>query len=174
MNCDKVCSKLSAYIDNELSVNEETLIIQHLNTCRKCKQELDLLLQEQAQLAQLKPIKISSDFNAKLWQRIRNEDSHRSASIMDILLGKLVPIPAIFAVLLVLFSWFSTFSPLIYANSSVKAAVFDIARNSFTGFSGNSVINPLNYIEFCNKCSDMLCACCQHKVNCQCSLKRSM
>jgi len=174
MNCDKVCRKLSQYLDNALSVQEKSLIAEHLNTCQKCKQELSLLLQEQTHLAQLKPIKISSDFNAKLWQRIRNEENPGSASIIDILLGKLIPIPAVLAVLLVVFSGFSTFSPLIYANSSesAKTAVYDLAKNSFTGFSGTRVINPLNYIEFCNKCCDMLCACCQHKENCQCAIKK--
>ncbi len=43
MNCQWVQQNLSAYIDNELSVDQKELVDSHLSLCNQCKAEFDRL-----------------------------------------------------------------------------------------------------------------------------------
>lgn len=70
MKCKKVKKELSAYVDGELNEKDKQAIFEHVEKCSNCKGELVILSQQDEYLRQLEPIKPSSDFRGRFWQKV--------------------------------------------------------------------------------------------------------
>jgi anti-sigma factor RsiW len=170
MYCDKAVNKLSSYIDNELSDSEKQLIEQHIKSCTKCAEELNILLSNEAFLKQLKPIKPSAQFHETLIENIRakNRDTGAARNWGEILARWWIPVPVICSAFIILFIGFAALSPLAYATENNLKNVSELSKRAFSGISGKNLAGPLNYIEFCNKCHMILCECCKQGQACSC------
>jgi anti-sigma factor RsiW len=169
MDCEKVYRKLSSYIDNELRSEEKQLISEHVGHCEKCAAELNVLKREEAFLRQVHDVQPSSDFRARFWERVRNEEAAGAVrrTFWDVLIQRWIPVPIACSLLIVFFSAFTTLSPVLYAipDGSKEKAV-QLAANTFAGVAGKSVFGPNNFVEFCNSCHAMLCASCKKGESC--------
>src|SRR5690554_2468580 len=65
MNCQRVQSLLSAYLDHELSAEERRIIRQHLFFCRACSQEYETLSMLKNSLGRLEPPEEPMDLLAR-------------------------------------------------------------------------------------------------------------
>jgi len=175
MKCDKVCRKLSSYIDNEAGLEEKQLISEHIGHCDKCAAELKLLTAEEEFLRQLHDVKPSSDFRVRFWERVRNEEAAAAnrRTLRDIFIQRWIAVPIASSVAVVLFSAFTILSPLLYAMPDIsRDKVAKVAAKTFTGISGKNVFEPLNLVEFCNNCHDMFCECCRNGTNEKCPIMK--
>ena len=82
MNCRQISSNLSAFLDNELSNNEEILIMEHLSSCEDCRVELaELRKTRQSVVTTMHAMADSAEPSAQAWvgvqQRIRQEKGSR-------------------------------------------------------------------------------------------------
>lgn len=66
MNCQKVQSLLSAYLDQELTAEERRIIRQHLFTCRACSLEYESLSLLKSSLGSLEPPAEPKDLLSKI------------------------------------------------------------------------------------------------------------
>ncbi|HEY8344927.1 MAG TPA: zf-HC2 domain-containing protein [Bacillota bacterium] len=66
MNCQKVQSLLSAYLDQELTTEERRIIRQHLFTCRACSLEYESLSLLKSSLGSLEPPAEPKDLLSKI------------------------------------------------------------------------------------------------------------
>ncbi|HOP07382.1 MAG TPA: zf-HC2 domain-containing protein [candidate division Zixibacteria bacterium] len=73
MRCRKVRSFLSAYCSDELDDRRKLKVSEHLLTCSGCRREEALYRQMAEATKQVKEIKVSDDFNARLLNRIAHE-----------------------------------------------------------------------------------------------------
>ncbi|MDD5529683.1 MAG: zf-HC2 domain-containing protein [bacterium] len=86
-NCDNIKLLIQAFVDNELSAEEQNILETHINECKDCRAELEnakkfnKLLKENVTKVDLPPY-----FEAKLWARIEREKSKRFS------FAKLIPI----------------------------------------------------------------------------------
>ncbi|MFA5032645.1 MAG: zf-HC2 domain-containing protein [bacterium] len=86
-NCDNIKLLIQAFVDNELSAEEQNVLETHINECKDCQAELEnakkfnKLLKENVTKVDLPPY-----FEAKLWARIEREKSKRFS------FAKLIPI----------------------------------------------------------------------------------
>jgi hypothetical protein len=86
-NCDNIKLLIQAFVDNELSPDEQKILDSHIKECQDCKTELEnatilhKLLKENIKKVDLPPY-----FEAKLWARIEREKSRKFS------FTKLIPI----------------------------------------------------------------------------------
>lgn len=86
MNCRQISSNLSAFLDNNVSNNEEILIMEHLSTCEDCRAELaELRITRQSVVNTMHALADSAEPPAQAWagvqQRIRQvKGSHTSTN----------------------------------------------------------------------------------------------
>jgi anti-sigma factor RsiW len=73
MQCKKVIRRFSAYIDGELTFEEEALIEQHLNGCSNCRAEYFKLRSTLDLMAQLPEEDPGDEFSRAVMNRIREE-----------------------------------------------------------------------------------------------------
>src|SRR3989339_1756849 len=148
MNCDKVFGKLSAYMDNEVAVNEKQAIEQHVQGCAACAEELKILLKSQRYLKRLETVKPSDQLRDKLFQRISadNGKTGLAMGIGEILAGLWIPVPVIAAAVVIVFLGFTVLSPILYAKSDGMNSASELSKGAFSAMSGKNIISPLNYI----------------------------
>ena len=75
MNCRRVNSLLSAYIDGELAGVEHLQIQRHLRECRSCSDDYESLLGTKRLLSNLRSAVPSADFETRILARIAQERS---------------------------------------------------------------------------------------------------
>lgn len=75
MNCEKVLNLLSAYVDRELSPEEQRLVRAHLVGCRDCGAEYDALVALKQHLASLPSVEVPADFFAGVSARLDAEET---------------------------------------------------------------------------------------------------
>lgn len=171
MDCDKAKRKLSAYIDNELSVKEKAAVLEHLNSCKTCPAELALLTGIDVFAKKIKPIQVSSGFRDGLWERIRNEENAgESGSLWDKFFLRWIPVPVICSALIVIFAGFTALSPLVYAVQGGNASNKVIALVG-KSISSGSILGPVNFSAFCDNCHEMLCEGCENCADGACSME---
>lgn len=77
MNCKKVKTFLSDYLDNELSEHMKQEIDAHLKSCRKCSSELSLLKKVIHELDSIEKVNAPDDLLMKLHKQLEKERHHR-------------------------------------------------------------------------------------------------
>lgn len=70
MNCNEVRESLSAFLDNELSTNEKTLLQSHLDECTGCQKELEELQKVVVQLSSLEEVVPPASFRNELFAKL--------------------------------------------------------------------------------------------------------
>jgi anti-sigma factor (TIGR02949 family) len=75
MNCNKVRTQLSAYLDRELPADQAEEVRSHLAKCPGCTEEYRLLCAAWDALLADKGIEPSPDFIEALWQRVRGREA---------------------------------------------------------------------------------------------------
>ena len=75
MNCRKFKSHISAYLDNKLPSGQKDELGQHTKNCASCREEFYQMDNLKKGLSNLDVLQTSSDFNARLWARIRREET---------------------------------------------------------------------------------------------------
>jgi len=98
MNCQWVQQNLSAYIDNELSIDQKKLVDNHLSLCNQCKSEFDRLFMAWDALSLWEDKRPPLHLKKTILRAVKKEKTFN-------LLRVLLPIAAVFviAVSLVLF-----------------------------------------------------------------------
>jgi len=74
MNCIKIKKILSLYIDKRLNSETTILIEKHIAECNDCRNEYQIMLNNDEKLKQTEDITVSLAFSYKLMQRIQNKD----------------------------------------------------------------------------------------------------
>ena len=72
MNCHRVQSLISAYVDSELPGVEMLALRQHLNQCSECNQEFEFLLRIKRAFGKMQPGHPASDLPIRIFQRLDN------------------------------------------------------------------------------------------------------
>ncbi len=75
MECSQVKKRLSAFLDNEVTAEENSQISEHLKSCIHCTKELESLSQVSDFLNVMDEVDVSPYFMVRLKQRIRSESS---------------------------------------------------------------------------------------------------
>lgn len=75
MNCEEMKSKISNWMDKELSKEEAQLLESHLSSCDLCSQYSSELLQSRKLFVESDLINPSSDFVSNLWERLGSEEA---------------------------------------------------------------------------------------------------
>lgn len=161
MECKKLQERLSAYLDNEVSGQERRLLEEHLRSCAECRTELEALQAAGDVVKTLPEVTPSPDFRARFWQKVR--ESAPVQTLWERIALRWIPVPVVLAALVVVFSGFSAFSPLLYGTSetTAKQESVQLAARSFAAGANNKVFAPLNFVDFCDRCQTMLCPMCQ-------------
>ena len=73
MKCAMIKKKLSAYLDGEISEEERTAIMEHLEQCEECRGELTSLSKVVDILSGIEGIEVSPYFMTRLRQQIREQ-----------------------------------------------------------------------------------------------------
>ncbi|OGS34465.1 MAG: hypothetical protein A2293_05620 [Elusimicrobia bacterium RIFOXYB2_FULL_49_7] len=169
MNCAAVARKLSSYIDNELSAGERQAVSEHITHCGRCAADIKQLEAQEVFLRQFRQVEPSSNFRARFWERVRNEQAAQTGR--DAWWGNLaqrwIPVPIVCSLLIVVFSAFTALSPLLYAlPQDSRGRALQLTKNTFAGFGEKNVFSPLNFVDFCDNCHTMLCESCQNEGSC--------
>ena len=75
MECSQVKGRLSAFLDNEVTTEENLQISEHLKSCINCNKEFEALSQVSDFLNVMEDVEVSPYFIVHLKQRIRGESS---------------------------------------------------------------------------------------------------
>jgi anti-sigma factor RsiW len=73
MKCSKIKKRLTAYLDGELSDEEQQVISEHVKSCVSCQQELESLKIVSRTLADLDDVEVTPYFRIHLKTRLRDE-----------------------------------------------------------------------------------------------------
>jgi len=102
MKCEEVARLLSLYLDGEVSEAERAGIEGHLDSCEKCRSEVETLRKTIALVKSLPPVKAPADFTAGVMKGISLEPAEvRHASFWITSAKILFPVAAAAAVLFV-------------------------------------------------------------------------
>jgi anti-sigma factor RsiW len=77
MDCSNIRSKLSAYVDGELSPETKSLVAQHLQSCAGCRDELSRLQSVDTELDRLADVEVRPYFSTRLHQRLADRRASR-------------------------------------------------------------------------------------------------
>ena len=83
LNCAKIRSSFSSYLDSAMSGQQMQAIAQHLDGCDACADEFAGLRAMQRSLATLGPVKAPADLGMKLRLAISHEQAARRSSWLD-------------------------------------------------------------------------------------------
>lgn len=161
MDCKKTCERLSVYIDNELTEQEKTALDGHLAGCAECREELMAMRAAGEAVKAVPEVTLSPDFRARFWQKVRESVPIRT--VWERVTLRCIPVPVALAALVVIFSGFSVFSPLVYGiqDTALKSDAVRLAARTVTAGANSKVFAPLNFVDFCDRCTRMLCTDCR-------------
>jgi len=77
MNCQKICLLLSPYQDNECDEKTSSEIFNHLQKCKHCRQEYELMEQTKEELNKLSKIEPGIHFTANLMSKLQQKKKSR-------------------------------------------------------------------------------------------------
>lgn len=78
LRCVDLTNKFTAYIDDELSEEEENRIDEHLNFCPNCRRQLERLRKSSGLVSAALSAKSAADFD-KIWRNIESQIRCRSS-----------------------------------------------------------------------------------------------
>ncbi len=81
MNCKKVKENLSTFIDQQLKAEEKREILEHLDQCPDCANELQILTKTWKMLGIWGKVKTSEQFELKFWERIKVEEKKKPSLV---------------------------------------------------------------------------------------------
>ncbi|PKL93018.1 MAG: hypothetical protein CVV21_01345 [Candidatus Goldiibacteriota bacterium HGW-Goldbacteria-1] len=168
MEHKKAFLKISAFMDKELNNAESKEIAEHIITCETCRAELENLKRAQEKLLSVKhDTQIDPYFRQKLYSKLETPPKVKAPSF------KWLPVPVALSLFVLIFSALMLLSPAVYGVTSDKTSgmVKEIAVGSIIPGSVLNLFAPANFIDFCNKCSVMMCACCEEKGITNCPVK---
>lgn len=73
MKCEEVYQWLQAYLDTEVTAEEERMVEKHIRGCPACRRRLVELAQTINQLERSEELTPRQDFTRKLWERLQQE-----------------------------------------------------------------------------------------------------
>jgi anti-sigma factor RsiW len=79
MDCSSILSKISPFLDDELSLEERRLVSEHLRACDRCRRELEKLSMVSDHLDLLEDVSAPPFFAAGVKRRVRDRRSHWSS-----------------------------------------------------------------------------------------------
>jgi len=121
--CEEVQAMLAALHDSELSYAEELTISAHLDQCATCREELDKLNRLRAAIISYPEVKVSADFNDKLFARLQR--SSGLAALAD-RLDAFFTVPMRRFALTILFTLFISFTAFAAAGGVQRLQDADI------------------------------------------------
>jgi anti-sigma factor RsiW len=137
--CDKVISRLPAYLDNEVAPSEHDAISAHLAHCERCRAEKEQLLSLWGELQKIPISHASKDLSEKIMRALGEESGEMVAE--PIRFSRLLPVSAAAAVLgLVVGGWMA--EGLLNAEAerrgeeSIAATMDAFAPNPYGSFVG--------------------------------------
>jgi len=152
--CSKTNRKLSAYIDGELSVNDQAAIKAHLDDCAACAEELRRINAVNAGIKNLPAVTPSPYFAAKVTAAARALGGYHGPSRRFLRF----PVPVMAAL-----SAFILFNILTFAfniNAMENGPRRELARKVMAQFAKPaSIINPVALARLCGECSKYMCLC---------------
>lgn len=144
MDCKITQSLLSAYIDNEVSIENKSQLEQHLSGCPACRLELTSMQSANDYIKTMSPVKLPGDFGAKFWSRLRREESQRLPII------RWLPVPALCAAALI-----AVLSPLSFGSKPINNEALYVACRALVN-SHKTMLMPRNFANFCNTCREKI------------------
>ncbi len=78
MKCEDACIKMSLFFDNELSSEEKTHLMEHLEHCQNCKEEWIQLQNVMNLLSELPPLELPENYHAELMEKLKAEQVQAS------------------------------------------------------------------------------------------------
>ncbi|KPJ74000.1 hypothetical protein AMJ52_02345 [candidate division TA06 bacterium DG_78] len=102
MKCSEIKRKLSAFLDGEVSEEEKQIILEHLNTCDRCRKEFEALSQVSEVLEVIDEIQVSPFFVTHLKQRITGQKAKSRVHIpfVEWIRRAAVPITAVVLIII--------------------------------------------------------------------------
>ncbi|UCC13053.1 MAG: zf-HC2 domain-containing protein [candidate division WOR-3 bacterium] len=96
MKCSQVKKKLTAYIDGEISENEQAIISEHVKSCASCRQELEELAAVTRTLDEVVDVEVTPYFRAHLKTRLREEkaDEEKPFPFLEWIRRATIPVAA--------------------------------------------------------------------------------
>ncbi len=168
MDCKQVHPSLSAYLDGELSADEQMAVSGHLAHCEQCMRQMKALEKNDTFLKTIGSITASAGLSARVLSRLKEQrEVQRRADRWTL---RWIPVPLAGAALLMLFSLFIVALPFLNASAGVKGKAVDIALQTLCGLSEKSVLAPVNFSAFCGRCEEMLCEGCSACEDGECSM----
>jgi hypothetical protein len=131
MECNDIKEKLSAHIDNQLSVEEHALIDKHLKNCSHCSLVYEEFKQTVARMKGLEEVEPPSWLEQKIMAKVREEAEQKKGFLQKLLYPLHVKIPlqaaATVAICVVAFFVFKTIEPEIKQSAMApeKSAVME-------------------------------------------------
>jgi len=168
MEHKKAFAKLGAFLDKELHSAISKEVAEHVSGCAVCRDELESMKKAtRALLAVKHDTQADPYFRQKLYLKLEASAKIKVPSF------KWLPVPVALSVFVLIFSALMLSSPAVYGVTSDKTSgmVKEIAAGSIIPGSVLNVFAPANFIDFCNKCSEMLCGCCEEKGIQNCPVK---
>jgi hypothetical protein len=80
MDCKKFHNLISSYIDNELGLNEEDMLLQHLNICKNCSNYLKNFLIIRANVKKAFLYNVNIDLSMSIMKKIKNKKAHNKVT----------------------------------------------------------------------------------------------
>lgn len=76
--CEEIMELISLYIDDDLNETEKHQFEEHINSCIKCREELDLQMEIINLCQDMEEVELPEDFNRQLNQKLVEEEQRRS------------------------------------------------------------------------------------------------
>lgn len=168
MEHKKAFAKLGAFMDKELHSAISKEVAEHVSGCETCRAELESMKKTtRAMLSVKHDTQADPYFRQKLYSKLETPPPVKVPSF------KWLPVPVALSVFVLIFSALMLSSPAVYGVTSDKTSgmVKEIAAGSIIPGNILNVFAPANYFDFCNKCSEMLCGCCEEKGIQNCPVK---
>lgn len=68
--CEEIMELISLYIDDDLNETEKHQFEEHINSCIKCREELDLQMEIINLCQDMEEVELPEDFNRQLNQKL--------------------------------------------------------------------------------------------------------
>ena len=162
-NCEQISLKIPAFIDGELSDIESKSVKEHIKSCNKCRMAYDRYSVQNELLKEITKITPSDSFNSKLFQKIEQFNIKRQHPA-DVFFRWILPLPALCAVVLVVFMGFTLVSPYLYAlpGQNETSGVLPINTKK-------SLISFIEFSSYCDNHCRQVCRYCRVTKGSKCS-----
>jgi anti-sigma factor RsiW len=147
-------SRLSAFLDGELSEDEREAVKAHLEACASCSEDLRRFKAADAGLRALPPVEPSPFFAARVAAAARALNEYHGPFRRFVL----YPVPA--AAALTAFIIFNIFTFAFNINALENGPRRELARKVVSQLARPaSLINPVAVARLCGECSKYMCLC---------------